>query len=145
MNKHTKIAILVAPVLAVLGFAATDMFSEYQASESRIFAMALQDDCDIKAQKCVLESQEFLLSFSDNNGETIVNSTFPLDTATLFLVDEANKATSYPLGMTTSPYYWRAATNLGELIGKTGSTQKLRVVANIKGGSYISEFTSTTR
>lgn len=144
MNKHTKIAILVAPVLAVLGYAATDMYSEHQAAEKRVFVMQPQAPCDIKAEKCVLQSGEFLLSFSDKNGETVINSTYPLDTATLFIVDNQDDATGYQLGMSTSPYYWRAKTDLGERISATGSSQKMRIIANIKGGSYISEFTTKT-
>ena len=145
LNKHTKIAILVAPVLMVLGFAATDMYSEHQASEKRIFTLHVQDNtCDIKAEKCILKSDEFLLSFTHKNGETVINSTYPLDTATLFIVDKSEQAVSFPLGMNTSPYYWRSKTNLGELIEQKGSTQSLRIVANIKGGVYISEFTTHT-
>lgn len=144
MNKHTKIAIIIAPILAILGFAAADMYNEHKASEKRIFVMQVQDNCDIKAAKCILESDQFLLSFSNKDGKTVVNSTYPLDTATLLVVDKANAVTSYPLGMTTSPYYWRAKTNLAALISQPGSVQKLRIIANIKGGSYISEFTSTT-
>ncbi len=144
MNKHTKIAILVAPILAVLGYAATDMYSEYQASEKRVFVMQPQQgSCDIKAAKCVLQSGEFLLSFSDKNGETVINSTYPLDTATLFVVDN-KEANGFALGMNTSPYYWRAQTNISELISAPGSSLKLRIIANIKGGSYISEFTTNT-
>lgn len=144
MNKHTKIAILVAPILAVLGFAATDMYSEYEASEKRVFHMQVKDGCDIKAEKCILKSKDFLLSFSNKDGDTVVNSTYPLDTATLFLVDNAGKATGYPLGMNTSPYYWQAKTDLDQLLNTTGASQKLRIIANIKGGSYISEFISTS-
>lgn len=145
MNKHTKTAILVAPILAVLSFAATDMYEEHQASEKRIFVMQVQDQCDIYAQQCVLKSDEFLLSFSHSDGDTIINSTYPLDTATLFVVDNKNNASSYPLGMTTSPYYWRAKTGLDQMLTTRGAEQKLRIIANIKGGSYIGEFTSTTQ
>ena len=145
MNKHTKIAILIAPILAVLGFAATDMFEEHQASEKRIFVMQVKDQCDIKAAKCVLEADEFLLSFANKDGATVINSTYPLDTATLFVVDKNNQATPYPLGMNTSPYYWQADTHLAQQLNVSGSSQKLRIIANIKGGSYIGEFTSTTQ
>ena len=145
MNKHTKIAIIIAPILAILGFAATDMYSEYKASDKRVFVMQVQDSCDIKAQKCILQSNEFLLSFTDNKGETVINTTYPLDTATLFLVDANDNVTSYPLGMNSSPYYWKAQTNLGSLIAQPGTVQKIRIIANIKGGSYISEFDSITQ
>jgi len=145
VNRHTKIAIFIAPFLAIIGFAITDMYEEQQAAEKRIFTMSVQNQCDIKAKNCILESDEFLLSISHQRGETLINSTYPLDTATLFLVDQDNNATSFSLGMTDNPYYWRAKTNLGALIEKPGSDQKLRIIANIKGGSYISEFTSTTQ
>jgi len=145
VNKHTKIAILIAPILAVLGFAATDMYREHQASQKRIFVMQVQDKCDINANQCVLKSDQFLLSLSNENGDTVINSTYPLDTATLFVVDSNNQAYSHPLGMTTSPYYWRAKTDLEQQLATRGARQKLRIIANIKGGSYISEFTSITQ
>lgn len=145
MNKHTKTAILIAPILAVLSFAATDMYQEHQAAEKRIFVMQVQDQCDIQAKKCVLKADEFLLSFSQADGKTIVNSTYPLDTATLFIVDTDNQASVHPLGMTVTPYYWRANTDLERRIATVGASQKLRIIANIKGGSYIGEFTTTTR
>jgi len=145
VNKHTKIAILIAPILAVLGFAATDMYEEHEASEKRIFVMKVQDQCDINAGKCVLKSDQFLLSLSNKEGKTVINSTYPLDTATLFIVDSGNKVQAHPLGMISSPYYWRAKTDLPQILATSGARQKLRVIANIKGGSYISEFTSTTQ
>ena len=77
---------------------------------------------------------------------TEVNSTFPLDSATLFLVDKSDKATPYPLGMKKSPYYWRNHTELRNLAGNKGDSYKLRLIAKIKGGQYISEFyTQTTK
>lgn len=145
MNKHTKIAILVAPILAVLGFAAADMYNEHKAAEKRVFVMQPQAGCDIVANKCILQSGEFLLSFSDKNGETVVNSTYPLDTATFFIVDNQDNTTDYALGMTTSSYYWRAQTDLGKRLQAPGATQKVRIIANIKGGAYIGEFTSKTQ
>ena len=81
----------------------------------------------------------------DKNNLTTVNSTYPLDSATLFLVDKDNNSTPYPLGMIQSPYYWHTETNLRELIGYSGQGYKLRLVMNIKGGSYISEFYTKTK
>lgn len=145
MNRHTKVAILVAPILAIFGFAATDMYKEHQASKTIIYSLEVDQGCDIHAQKCILKADEFLLSFSQQDTQTVVNATFPLDTATLFLVDAQNNATPFALGMTDSPYYWRANTKLNQQIKTSGAVQKLRIIANIKGASYISEFTSTTQ
>jgi hypothetical protein len=81
----------------------------------------------------------------DKNNQTTINSTFPLDSATLFLVDKDNSPTAYPLGMIQNPYYWHTETNLRELMRHSGQRYKLRLVVNIKGGRYISEFYTKTQ
>ena len=86
------------------------------------------------------------LNISDADGVTEVNSTFPLDSATLFLVDKSDKMTSYPLGMQKTPYYWQSPTHLRSVVSNKGDSYKLRLIAKIKGGQYISEFyTQTTK
>ncbi|UPW20243.1 hypothetical protein M0C34_08245 [Agarivorans sp. TSD2052] len=144
MNKHTKLALLVMPFLAVGGYIASDVYMEHDASKDRIFQLSTYGHCDIINQKCILESGDFQLNITDEAGITQLNSTFPLDSATLFLVNSSNQATSYPLGMLDSPYYWQSATALRSLIPNQGDSYKLRVIANIKGGKYISEFYSQT-
>jgi len=146
MNKHTKIAIVVAPILTILGFALADLWEERKASEERIFQLSPFGHCDVLNGKCILKKGEFEVNVFEKNGMTSVNSTFPLDRATLFLVDENNVPTTYRLGMIESPYYWHSETNLRELAPNKGDSYKLRLVAEIKGGSYISEFyTQTTK
>ncbi|MFT4924262.1 MAG: hypothetical protein ACI8WB_000340 [Phenylobacterium sp.] len=145
MNKHTKLAFLLAPLLLVGGYIASDLYLEHEADQQKIFNMAVQGECDIKAGLCVLQSGKFQLGFSDMDGITRINSTFPLDTATLFMVNGQGQATPHPLGMIQSPYYWQSKTKLGAAIAKPGASYKLRVIANIKGGSYIGEFVTTSR
>ena len=144
MNKHTKVAIMVAPILAIIGYISADYYDEYQAGKEKVVQMIPYGHCDILNQKCVLKSGEFKVNITDKNGITEVNSTFPLDSATLFLVDKTNKATVYNLSMQDSPYYWQNKTALRTLIGNKGDSYKLRLIAKIKGGQYISEFYSQT-
>ncbi|MEW6989761.1 hypothetical protein AADZ91_03640 [Colwelliaceae bacterium 6441] len=146
MNKHTKIAILVAPILTILGFALADLWEENEAQQKRAFELVPFGHCDVRHQKCVLKSGEFEINVMDENGITTVNSTYPLDTATLFLVDKDNQATPYQLGMKDSPYYWKRETPLGSLVANKGDSAKLRVIIEIKGGKYFAEFyTQTTK
>jgi hypothetical protein len=145
LNRHTKIAIFVAPILVILGFAASDLWLENKASEARIFQMTPDSGvCDIMASKCVLVSGEFKISVYQENGLTTINSTFPLDTATLFLVDENDIPSVFQMGMKDSPYYWYQSTPLESLAKSPGSRQKVRLIATVKGGQYISEFYSVT-
>lgn len=136
---------MVAPILAVIGYIAADYYEEDQADEDKVVQLVPFEECDVINQQCVLKAGDFEVNVFDKDSLTTVNSTFPLDSATLFLVDTNNKPTAYPLGMIQSPYYWHTETNLRELIGQSGQRYKLRLVANIKGGSYISEFYTTTK
>ncbi|GAC17772.1 hypothetical protein [Paraglaciecola arctica] len=145
MNKHTRTAFMVAPILAVIGYIAADYYEEDQAEKQKVIQLMPVEDCDVINQSCILRSGDFEVNVFDKKNLTTVNSTFPLDSATLFLVDKNNNPTPYPLGMIQSPYYWHAETNLRELIGDPGQSYKLRLVLNIKGGSYISEFSTKTK
>lgn len=145
LSRHTKIAIFVAPILVILGFAASDLWIENKASEARFFEMIPESGvCDILASNCVLVSGEFKISIYQENGLTTINSTFPLDTANLFLVDENNISSVFQMGMKDSPYYWFQTTPLEVIAKSPGSRQKVRLIATVKGGQYISEFYSVT-
>ena len=43
LDKHTKVAIFIAPILLILGFAAADMWEEHKASEVRFYQMTPED------------------------------------------------------------------------------------------------------
>lgn len=144
MSKHTKLAILIAPVLLIAGFIASDYYVEQQAAKDKVYYLTQQNNCDVLADKCVLESGKFLISVSDDQGTTRINSTFPLDTVVLMLVSNDNSQQVYQLAMAANPYYWQAKTALRESIKQVGNSRKMRLVATIKGGRYISEFVSTT-
>lgn len=144
MNKHTKLAVLIAPFLILGGYIASDFYIEHKASKERVFLLAPQANCDVINHDCVLTSGELEVSVYDEGGVTKLNSTFPLDTAILFLVDKQNNVSSYSLGMNKSPYYWERSTPLRNLTKATGSAYKLRLIATIKGGKYIAEFDTHT-
>jgi len=141
MNKHTKVAVLVAPLLAVLGYITSDYYIESEANESKLVTLQAEAPCAVLAGECILISGDFKINVFDKAGTTVINSTFPLDKAVLFLVDDENIATPYPLTQVQSNYYWQAQTPLRELANASASTSyKLRLIASIKGGDYISEF-----
>jgi hypothetical protein len=144
MNKHLKLAFMVAPFLAVIGYIGADYYNESVAAQEKIIELTTDGHCDVINQNCLLKSREFKINVLDESGITTINSTFPLDSATLFLVDKSDQMTPYPLGMKKSPYYWRNETPLHKLIPNKGDSYKLRLIAKIKGGRYIAEFYTQT-
>lgn len=144
MNRHTKLAMFIAPVLLLVGWVGGEIWSESQAMKKRVYTLKPEAGfCDVMAKKCILRSGDFKLSLYIENGNTTLNSTFPLDTATLFMVD-GDDISAYQMGMKDSPYYWYQQTDFVEKNAAQGSKQKLRIIATVKGGQYISEFTSKT-
>jgi len=99
MNKHTKLALFVAPVLIILGYIGSDFYLENKASEDKIFQLAVIGSCDVLAEKCILKSGKFEANIFDRDGVTSVNTTYPLDSATLFLVDTNDNSVAVALGM----------------------------------------------
>ena len=144
MNRHTKVALMTAPFLLLGGYIASDFYAEYQADQIKIFNLVPFGHCDIINKKCILKSGDFEVNVFDELGITTVNATFPLDRVTLFLVNNKNEVTPYPLGMTDSPYYWQSSTALRQVVRHKGDKYKLRLIAHIKGGQYISEFYTQT-
>jgi len=147
MNRHTKVAIIVFPFLLLGGYIAAGYFRDYQANQDSVTQLFPEGACDVLNQHCVLKSGEFKINVYDDNGQTWVNSTFPLDKATLFLVEADKTVTTYVMTMSDNPYYWQASTPLrARLMEHRDSDDyyKIRLIAEIKGGKYISEFYTYT-
>jgi hypothetical protein len=140
MNKHTKLALLVAPILAIVGYIASDTYIEYQVNQPEIFQLSAVDKCDIAAKACLLVSGEFKVSIYTegdlSNKVVVINSTAPLNEVTLFVVNN-NQVQAYPLVQKNNRYYWQSQHPITLL-----TPQKLRLIAKVKGGHYIAEFTS---
>ncbi|MFD2167377.1 hypothetical protein ACFSJY_14075 [Thalassotalea euphylliae] len=144
MNRHQKIAIFIAPFLAIGGYIASDYYLEHKASEEKVFQLVPEGHCDVINESCVLSAGEFKVNILDKNGITTVNSTFPVDDAVLFMVNAPGQYETYQLAMASTPYYWQSETGLAEKISSKGEKQKMRVIVSIKGGKYISEFYTQT-
>ncbi|MEW6994764.1 hypothetical protein AADZ84_10920 [Colwelliaceae bacterium MEBiC 14330] len=144
MNKHVKLAFFVAPFLTIIGFIGADYYQAAQEDNTKLFALTTDGHCDVVNQSCVLTAGEFKVSVSDNAGVTVLNSTFPIDSAILFLVDQSDNMTSYPLSMKKNRYYWQSNTPLAQLVAKKGDSYKLRLIIKIKGAQYLSEFHTQT-
>lgn len=150
MNKHTQMALFVAPFLAVIGWIASDIWVESQALKKQLFTLKAEAGyCDVMAKKCILHANDLKISVYEEQGRTVLNSTLPLDTATFFLVDKSQGSATetnqqFQMGMKDSPYYWYQNTGFAAKNSEQGSKQTFRIIVAIKGAKYIGEFVSTT-
>ena len=144
MNRHTKIALFVAPVLIILGYILSDIYLENNAYNDKVVQLLPVGNCDILNKSCVLEADDLQISVYDENGTTFINSTFQLTKATLFLVDINGQSTVIEMAEHNNAFYWKAQTQLRQLTAQSSGKYKLRLIAEIKGGKYISEFYTKT-
>ena len=140
MNKHTKMALFVAPILILGGYILSDIYMESQALKDKVITLQPQGFCDVINKSCILEAGELKLNIYSEDSYTVVNANFALDRATFFIVDEQNNSTEYKMAMADNPFYWKRTTPLASLMPKVGDSTTLRIIAEIKGGKYISEF-----
>jgi len=145
MKRHFKLSVLLLPFLAIAGFIFSDIYLENKANQPKLFQLKLLEQCDIFHGHCRLTANEFELNITDNAGLITINTSFPLDKITLFVVNKDKKVTTYPLKMKSNRYYWQHnSLQSAKLIPKKKAI-KLRLIAEIKGGRYIAEFDLVTR
>ena len=139
MNKHKKMAILVAPILIILGYIASDYYLEADADTQQVFMLSADGRCDIFESKCILVSGEFKVNLFVKDGKTTVNSTFPIDSVDLFLVNDQSEMTHYALSKASTQYYWHGDVPLGNNNEVKTVSQTVRIIIKIRGGQYIAE------
>ena len=47
MNKHTRLAFMVAPILAVIGYIGADYYKEAEAEMTKIIQLVPEGHCDV--------------------------------------------------------------------------------------------------
>ena len=53
MNKHTKTAFMVAPILVVIGYIAADYYAQGQAEKPKVIQLVPVENCDVINQECI--------------------------------------------------------------------------------------------
>jgi hypothetical protein len=142
-NKHVVVAMLVAPVLAMLAWFAVDYFlSErpHAATPGATYKLIPRSNCRYASGQCDLENGDFelLLQATDVAATSLtlnMRSRFPLQQATIGFInggDEADPASMTPTG--TGAMRWSASLDL-----PSGDTSMLGVAVSSKGVNYFAE------
>jgi hypothetical protein len=139
MNRHTKIAIFIAPFLIVGGYIAADYYDEEKKKNRNLFKLKIQGQCNLLKAPCQLTNKQLTLTLSDDNGITKVKSNHLLEKITFSLIDNNHKESVYQMNYQTDTKYWQAKTEISDLLYHS-SKLKLRLIATVNKGFYFSEF-----
>lgn len=143
MNRHTKLAIIVSPLLLVGGYIASDQYLEYNANRPKIYQLQTSGTCDILNTGCLQQTGDMQAMITDVAGTTKVNTSYPVDSVAISVVQPNGDETIYGLEQSGSPQYWQRPTAIRESLTTDQSNLKLRIMVKMKGHHYLNEFTAT--
>lgn len=140
MNKDTKLAIVLAPFLLIGGYIVSDYYIESSTSDTKIFTLSLQGTCAPFHADCILQSGDFQINITDEQGITKSNTSYPVDTVAISLVYHDGKEIIYGLEKTLNEQYWERETDIRSAFTVDKSAEKMRIVVQRKGSTYLTEF-----
>jgi len=142
-NKHVVVAMLVAPVLAIMAWFAMDYFigeRPHAAKEGAAYTLIAKSNCRYDSGQCDLENSDFKLSIrpisvSSGNIQLEMTSAFPLQSATLGLVNDGIAAPPSPMvASTDEALHW--TTRMDQPHGENSS---IRVAVTASGATWFAE------
>ena len=141
-NKHVIIAMIVAPVLAVLAWFATGQFAGETPQApvaGRSYPLVEKSNCRYASGACDLENEDFRLTLVatgiDSLTELVVRSAYPLDGVVLGVGPEEREAEPTPMRATDGQgLEWHL------VIGRLPEPgERIRLVAIAAGSSYFAD------
>jgi len=142
-NKHVVVAMLVAPVLAILAWFAVDYFVSERPHAARTggtYLLIAKSNCRYDSGQCDLTNGDFELTLRPTEiGESMVTldleSRFALQQATVGLVNNGIEAE--PSGMVSSG---AGATHWSTMLTRPQSSEStLRIAVVAQGATYYAE------
>lgn len=142
-NKHVVVAMLVAPVLAIMAWLAIDYFlgeRPHAAKEGAAYTLIAKSNCRYDSGQCDLENSDFSLSLrpvsvTAASIQLELTSEFPLQSAALGLVD--NGAELLPLPMSSvadDALHWTA-----QIDRPTRADAAIRLAVTAQGATWYAE------
>lgn len=144
-NKHVIIAMLVAPVLAVLAWFAVDAFvgeQPEQAVPGQSYPLVARSNCRYDSGQCELRNEDFRLTITYENLHSgpalLLGSSHALESAMVGIAVD---------GVESTPLIMRRSDNLGQqwvlsLEGVPASEQRLFVVVGAAGSLWFADVSS---
>ena len=142
-NKHVVVAMLVAPVLAIMAWFAIDYFvaeRPHAAKEGAAYTLIAKSNCRYDSGTCDLENSDFKLSIrpmsiTADSVQLEMTSAFPLQGATLGLVDDGVAAAPSPMAATNEEgRHWTT-----RIDAPAGDNSTIRVAATAQGSTWYAE------
>jgi hypothetical protein len=151
MNRHLKIAFIVAPFLAIGGYAVMDQYDYYQKKKlaKALYTLKAEGACVLSSGACVLKNESLTVSLSSAAAETngdvpmYLESSVALAGGKLGFGDEGAEIPQRSLQQLQDDQHWRVG--LPQAAIGEASAVGLRMVLMSGGRVYIAEVEAAIR
>ncbi len=140
MNRHVKLAIIIAPFLAIGGYIASDYYMANKPQEEQLLKLNLGGSCDMVQIPCTLTAEGLSMQMSDENGNTRVRSSYPMDRISVSFVDSEGQETVHHLAPSEDRKLWQTPTNFSQLRAVSDRSITVRISAAAEIYTYLHEF-----
>ena len=145
-NKHVIIAMIVAPILGVLGWVAVGQLAGEQphvAQPGQSYPLIEKSNCRYESGACDLQNEEFKLRLTLQEGvggpEFLLTASHALEGVVLAVASTSAEAQPAPMRASDGQgLEWRIA-----LADVPGPEQRIRLVARASGSSYFADASTT--
>ncbi len=131
-NKHMIVAVIVAPVLALISFFATDFIVSEKpqaAQEGQSYTLVGRPNCRYTSGICTLKNGDMAIDVVFDNNQVTVESKLPLEGIKVGINDQS------PVSLSSSDdqLNWQTP------ITKPRANDTLKLVAKVDGAIYFAE------
>ena len=130
MNRHLKLAVVLAPFLAIGGYIAADYYSISAQQKQVLLPLTGQDECHLVNARCLLTNGDLQVNLSVSDSMLSLMSSHPLDQVLV----SVNSKGPIALVQGKNALRWHSA----EKINARGGN-KLRLFIRIEKARYIAE------
>jgi len=142
-NGHFKIAMIIAPILAVLAYLGVDKHLSEQpqpAKQGEAYPLAAQSNCRYESGICTLQNNDVKLNLkvsrlADERIGVVLESGLSLEGALITITDKQDRASPKVMRRNSDKYLsWYA-----ELTGRQTDDTVIRLVVSVLGARYFAE------
>ncbi len=137
-HKHFKLALLIAPVLVIIGYIASDYYLASQ-TQAKIYPLTIVQPCNLLAQGCQLYNGDVKVNIRFHQGAIEVSSNYPLHVLSFLLAAEQSK--EFKASLAKSVNQAKVKVPLLAKLKNSEQPVKLRMVMQLANGFYLAEWT----
>ena len=144
MNRHVKIALVMAPILALISYGLAGFFQPSVKNKAGDYQLRLINECRPKNNSCKMKSGEFEImlysSIKKGKQQLGIVANQPLSYLSVALAEDSNEFVQFKIMKSDDEKYWQIALDDNQILD---GYVKFRLAGHSEDSNYYIEDTIT--